>query len=151
MLGVHMQNLKIRGWDYNIPLMSSPKKIQQYINTHEYCEDSLFYPFGGSYNYITLLKHTSVTIYNLPFCHLHPLLPLLTVEVGCFQQGPEIRFRSLLGRDISPGQSWKNGRSLSPPGDLKVLEKFWYMWIQLFLDQSRFSCETSLVIFEPLY
>lgn len=131
MLGVHMQNLKIRGWDYNIPLMSSPKKIEQYTNTHEYCEDSLFYPFGGSYNY-NPTKTYNRTIYNLPFCHLHPLLPrLLTVEVGYFQQGPEIRFRSFPGRDISPGQSWKNGRLLSPPGDLKVLEKF---------DKCEFNC-----------
>ena len=115
-VGGSYAELEIRGWDYsdyNIPLMSSPMWRFTVLSCCAFLQ----------LQYITLLKHIR-TIYNLPFCHLHPLLPLLTVEVGCFQQGPEIRFRSLRGRDISPGQSWKNGRSLSHSGDLKVLEKF---------------------------
>ena len=120
MLGVHMQNLKIRGWDYNIPLMSSPKKD---TTVYKYAWILWRFTVLSFWGFLQLYNPTKTynrTIYNLPFCHLHPLLPrLLTVEVGCFQQGPEIRFWSLPGRDISPGQSWKNGRSLSHSGDLK--------------------------------
>ena len=119
--GFHMQNLKIRGWDYNIPLMSSPKKD---TTVYKYAWILWRFTVLSFWGFLQLYNPTKTynrTIYNLPFCHLHPLLPrLLTVEVGCFQQGPE---NPLLipsrARHFLRGKAGKNGRSLSHSGDLK--------------------------------